>query len=138
MKIILTLTLLVFSTAACNSGPDTTGSSTGTAHQATETAKPAAKTTGDLMNTAMEKAVDPNVQGCLSKVKAKAFTEALPLCLKAANLEPKNPEVQAALDAAKSNAAIDTAAAGDAKAKLDAAKGSMGGLKAASEGMGLP
>ncbi len=57
-----------------------------------------------MVGKALEKAADPSVSGCLEKVKAKQYAEALPLCLKAANLEPNNSEVASALSDARREA----------------------------------
>jgi len=116
----LWIALLAVGLAACNSGTtgsETTGSAGDTAAQAA----------GDLVNTALQKATDPSVQGCLSNVKSGAYKAALPLCLKAANLEPGNQQVSDALATAKQKAAVDLSQAKDAKKQLnslgDAAKG---------------
>ncbi|TFH25178.1 MAG: hypothetical protein E4H03_01515 [Myxococcales bacterium] len=94
----------------------------------------AASTGSDTVGKVIEKTVDPNVQGCLAKVKAGEYQAALPLCMKAAQIDPNNTEVQAALDKAKTGAANMAAAGGDAAKAADDAKNQLDAVK----GMGTP
>ena len=95
----------------------------------------AAEDTGsDTVGKAVEKAADPNVQGCLAKVKAGEYQAALPLCMKAAEIDPDNNDVQAALDKAKTGAASAAASGSDAAKAADDAKNQVDAVK----GMGTP
>ena len=123
----LWIALLAVGFAACNSGTTTSNTAGSAGESASQATKPAARAAGELVNSALQKATDPEVQGCLSKVKSGAYKEALPLCLKAANIAPDNQQVSDALATAKRKAAVNVGQADEAKKQLnalgDAAKG---------------
>lgn len=78
-------------------------------------------------------AVDPSVGTCLDLVRAREFRKALPLCTRAAAMEPENEAVQQALEQAKAEtmkaepieAAEDAAA--EAESAVEGAKQDLGG-----------
>lgn len=65
--------------------------------------------------------VHPQVQGCLDLIGQGEFSQALPVCLEAARLDPTNMDVQAALAKAKTEMAGLDAATGAAKQAAEGA-----------------
>jgi len=64
------------------------------------------------------------VRSCIGLVGARDFEAALPVCLKAASIDPENADVQAALAMAQSETAKEAASG----AAADAASKALGGL----------
>jgi len=86
-----------------------------------------AETPAEVARPSAEAAVHPQVQGCLDLIGQGEFSQALPVCLEAARLDPGNMEVQAALTKAKTE-----------MAGLDAATGAAtGAAKQAAEGAAM-
>lgn len=103
----------------------------GTAREAAKTAEEAVGSVGAAAEAAMEEpkqAASPDVQKCLDLVKAGQFGEAVPVCMRAAGVDPDNQEVQAALTKAQSEAATAAGAEGAAAEAQGAAEGLMEGM----------
>jgi hypothetical protein len=127
------IAILLLATLACGgqdsgSAPAAGGAGTG------ESGSGAMPTSGDV-EKALEAAVDPAVQSCLDLVRGQKYTEAVPACTRAAEIDPDNAEVTSALQSAREQAAAAQAqeAAGDAReageaALEDAKKGLPSGL----------
>jgi Flp pilus assembly protein TadD len=119
---------------ACGSGestPGTTGSTPKTPPVSAkvptaDTAKPAAARQAPVAeakqaDTTANAAV---AQSCLDLVASGDFKGAVPVCLEAASIDPKNAEVQAALAKAQS----ETAAKAASGAATDSAAKALGGI----------
>jgi 2-oxoglutarate dehydrogenase E2 component (dihydrolipoamide succinyltransferase) len=92
---------------------------------------PAAPEAAPAMPSAPAEAVTPPESAqCLELVGRSAFAEAVPVCVRAAGLDPDNAAVQQALETARSKAATAAAAeaggAGAAEAVPEGAAGSLG------------
>ena len=112
---VATLSLVL---AACQGG-DRSSTQRSTSQPAA--GAPAADASG-AVGKALEKIVDPNVSGCIDKVQARQFAEALPLCMAAANANPDNQDVKSALAEARRKAANLASAGQQAGAAMDAAR----------------
>ncbi len=123
LRILLTISFIAL--LACNSGETNPGD----ASNAGDTSPvSAAGSDGDVEIERVEieeiemDAVAAEVSSCLDLVKARAYTEALPICIEAAAIDPANTKVQAALAKAEVEAELQdsiTAAEAQAQAEID-------------------
>ncbi len=138
---ILAMTLC-FALAACG-GQESDTASTSDSGSAGATAAKASKDTAEAkmpekaakLPDVAAPAVDPSVTGCLDLVRQSQFADAVPVCIKAAGIDPENADVQAALSKAQSEAGLEGAQ--DAIKGLKAVGGEEAeGLGASAKGLG--
>jgi len=92
-----------------------------------ETPAEVARPSAEVAPPSVEATVHPQVQGCLDLIGQGEFSQALPVCLEAARLDPGNTEVQAALAKAKTETAgLDAATGAATGAAKQAAEGAAG------------
>ncbi len=134
---IVLVALSVFALVACKAGEKS--SQPRSSEPAPEAAE---RNVEQAVGQVLEKVADPSVRGCLEKVKAGSYAEALPLCLKGASVEPDNADVRAALAEARRKAATAVAAEQAAGAReaigQGAARAKSAAEQAAQQGAGSP
>jgi hypothetical protein len=116
--------MLVFSMAACGSQESSTvQGEPGAAPPPVSSTEPLS----DIPKAAME-TISPQVRSCLDLVGGGRFAEAIPACTQALEADPKNADVQTALNTAK-----EKSIASQAEAVAGQAKEAMPGGEAEAE-----
>lgn len=121
-KVLFAISLMTL--LACGSGDSDSGA-TGSASDAPPVSA-TAPTGSDVKAAGGEqvKAEAPEIRSCISLVASRDFEGALPVCLKAASIDPENAKVKASLAKAQAETAKEAATG----AAADKAADALGGL----------